>query len=355
MDACQRNHYETRNRRLLVALLLLGFLSSVGCRSLHDEPVLIPKLPVPRELEKITMPDYVIEPPDILAIGIVHVVPKAPYHLNPLDVVHVSAIGPNSELLLDSDFTVQPNGDVQLGMGFGTIQAAGLTMRDFEMMVSERLKAEVKDPTVWSALVQITSQQQLAGEHLVAPDGTINLGHYGRVRVVGMTVEEAKAAIEMQLAQHLENPQVALDVFGYNSKVYYVISQGAGLGDQVTILPLKGNETVLDAIGQVEGLSSVSSTEMWIARPNMRDCPPRILPIDWCGITQSGDATTNYQILPGDRLYVAEDKMVAMDTWLGKFLAPVERVAATTLLLTESVQRLKFFHRYPAGGGFGRF
>jgi len=78
-------------------------------------------------------------------------------------------------------------------------------------------------------------------------------------------------------------------VIGYNSKVYYVITQGAGLGDNVRRVPITGNDTVLDALAAVKGLSQVSSTRMWIARPSPSN--PRngkILPVDYAGITQRG-------------------------------------------------------------------
>ena len=179
----------------------------------------------------------------------------------------------------------------------------------------------------------------------------MNLGTYGRVRLVGMTIEEARAAVEAHLSTQLEDPQIALDVVGYNSKVFYVVTQGAGLGDRVTILPAKGNETVLDAIGQVQGLESNSSTRMWIARPGKNDCEgDQLLPVDWLAVTQRGDVTTNYQILPGDRLFVSEDKLVAFDTKLGKLIAPFERVAGFIALGTSTTQSLVFFNR---GGGFG--
>jgi hypothetical protein len=143
-------------------------------------------------------------------------------------------------------------------------------------------------------------------------------------------------------------------VLGYNSKVYYVITQGAGFGDQVVILPAKGNETVLDAIGQIQGLTSNSSTRMWIARPGGNECDgDQILPVDWLAVTQRGDATTNYQILPSDRLYVSEDKLVAFDTRLGKLIAPAERILGFTSLMTSTVSSLTFFKTQGSRGGFG--
>ena len=69
--------------------------------------------------------------------------------------------------------------------------------------------------------------QPITGEHLVSPDGTVNLGTYGLVYVAGMTLEEAKQAIEDATGQATwTSPQVSVSVFAYNSKVYYVITKG---------------------------------------------------------------------------------------------------------------------------------
>jgi polysaccharide export outer membrane protein len=318
----------------------------------------VPCIPreIPRELAKVTMPDYVIEPPDILTIEVVGLVPKAPYQLRPLDIVSIFSSGLTEDEAIAGEYTIQPNGTIQLGHLFGTIQAAGRTAKQLEESLLTLLKEEFKEPSVWVTLLQMGAQQQIAGEHLVAPDGKVNLGTYGRVRVVGMTIEEAQAAVQVHLSQFLENPEIALDVRGYNSKVFYVITQGAGLGDQVVILPAKGNETVLDAIGQIQGLQSNSSTRMWLARPGYNDCGgDQILPVDWVAITQRGDIKTNYQVLPGDRLYVSEDKLVAFDTAIGKLFSPLERVFGVTLLGTQTVSRLVFFEEFgQRGGGLGQ-
>ena len=61
--------------------------------------------------------------------------------------------------------------------------------------------------------------------------------------------------------------QVIVDVFAYNSKSYYLITSGAGLGDNVMRLPVTGNETVLDAVAAIGGLAQTSSTRLWISRP----------------------------------------------------------------------------------------
>src|SRR5204863_5380259 len=132
------------------------------------------------------------------------------------------------------------------------------------------------------------------GPHLVRPDGTVNLGLYGRVPVAGLTQEAAKEAIEEHLSQYFLKPNVSLDIGGFNSSVYYVIFDGGGLGEQVFRFPYTGSETVLDAIGLVYGLPAVASkSRVWLARPSEGQAEE--LPIDWRAISARGRPETNYQ------------------------------------------------------------
>ena len=199
-------------------------------------------------------------------------------------------------------------------------------------------------------LLQPSGQQQIAGEHLVGPDGTVNLGIYGAVYVAGMTVEQARYAIEQQLSDDFSEPKVSVDVFAYNSKVYYIITEGAGFGDQLVRVPVTGNETVLDAIANIGGISRLSGTNIWISRPtpNCNGCD-QILPVDWDAITRGANTCTNYQILPGDRVFLAEDRLTALDSLISKILNPFERVFGFSLLGGQTIQTLQ---RFPGGRGF---
>ena len=351
---------DTRSNWFCTLCLVAGLAGSSGCTLIYpgqkpDGPR--PQIPtqIPREMAKVAMPDYTIEPPDIVTIEVVSLIPKSPYRLRPLDAVAISSTGLPVEMALAGDYVLQPNGTIQLGHTFGPIPAVGQTVEELQTVILTKLKEEFREPQVWITISQIGAQQQITGEHLVTPDGKVNLGTYGRVRIVGMTIDEAQTVIQEHLSQFLEDPEITLDVFGYNSKVFYVITQGAGLGDQVVILPSKGNETVLDAIGQIQGLQSNSSTRMWIARPGYnKHGGDQILPVDWLAVTQRGDISTNYQIMPGDRLYVSEDKWVAFDTALGKFISPLERIMGVTLLATSASQRVRDWKQSAnnRGGGF---
>jgi polysaccharide export outer membrane protein len=154
------------------------------------------------------------------------------------------------------------------------------------------------------------------------------------------------------LTQYLRNPQISLLVTGYNSKVYYLVFGGGGNGQQIYRFPITGNETVLDALAQVNGLPNGTSTcKIWVARPAPPDVGhDQILPVDWLAITNGASTATNYQLLPGDRVHVAPQALVALDNALAKFFAPIERIFGVTLLGTQTVSQIRFFKEF---GGLG--
>jgi polysaccharide biosynthesis/export protein len=336
--------------------LLLIIAAHAGCKVAQHhviDPSLLPPPDMPRELSKVVLPVYTIEPPDILVIEAIHIVPKSPYLLRTGDVLAVNVLGTLPDAPVAGAFPVQPGGLVNLGLPYGTAKVTGLTTDQAREEIRRVMATQVREPTVSVSLVEMAGKQQIAGQHLVGPDGTVTLGTYGSIPVVGLTLAQAKETIERHLAQALEDPEVAVDVFAYNSKVYYVITEGAGLGDAITRFPITGNETVLDAMSNIAGTTSVSSKKIWIARPVPHTDQIQILPVDWKGITASGVAATNYQILPGDRVFVAEDHMVALDTKLGKLMAPWQRVMGFSLLSVQTVSR--FSGNVLQGGGLRGF
>jgi polysaccharide biosynthesis/export protein len=344
-------------RRSALGMLAVASIAAAGCRAMHHTlPEDLPIQPMaPRELTKAILPPYKVEPPDVLQIDAVNVVPKSPYQLRMLDSLIIKVDKTLPEAPIAGVFVIEPGGLVNLGYPYGRVKVSGMTIDEAREAIEEHLKKELEEPGASVGLSDIAGKQQISGQHLVTQDGTVMLGAYGRVQVVGQTLAEAKQSIERHLSESLEEPEVSVDVFAYNSKNYYVITQGAELGDGVSRFPITGNETVLDAISQISGLTSISSTKIWIARPGCsRDGEDQILPVDWVGVTQRGDPITNYQLMSGDRVYVAEDKLVATDNYLAKLIAPINRVLGVTLLGTSTVSRARNLKlSATAGGGAG--
>jgi polysaccharide export outer membrane protein len=299
--------------------------------------------PVPTELYRTSLPPYTIAPPDILFIDSLRLVPKPPYRIEPLEVLLIKVTETLPGQPIEGAYTVSPEGTINLGFTYGAVKVAGLTLDQIQAAIRTHLTNILRNPQVVVALSQFRAIQQTRGEHLVRPDGTISLGTYGCVYVAGLTVNQAKCEIEKYMSRYFLNPQIAVDVFAYNSKVYYVIFDGGGFGMQVFPFPITGNETVLDAIARTNGLAPVSSMRrIWVARPAPPGHPcDQILPVDWLAIVKGGSTCTNYQLFPGDRVYVDADCLIKVDNWLAKFFSPIERVLGITLLGSSTVNSFR--------------
>jgi protein involved in polysaccharide export with SLBB domain len=220
----------------------------------------------------------------------------------------------------------------------------GKTIPEVKEAIEARLKEILTNPKAFVALGQSRGLQQVRGQHIVTPDGKVRLGLYGSVYVAGLTVPQAKLAIEQHLSQYLHKPEISVDILAYNSKVYYVIFDGAGNGQQILRLPVTGNDTVLDALSQTGGLTPVSSQQnIWVARPGPAGSAcDQVLPVDWPAISQRGRTETNYQLLPGDRVFVQSQSLVKTDVFLAKLISPIERVFGIVLLGNTTYQGFRF-------------
>jgi polysaccharide export outer membrane protein len=311
-----------------------------------------PHLPTPNEKAKTFLPAYVIEPPDVLTIDGIRLIPRPPYRIEPLDVLLISVPSALPTQPITGPYTVTPEGTVNLGTGYGAFRVSGLTLEQAAASIKAGLR--LNNPEVTVALGQFRGVQQVRGDHIVSQDGTITLGTFGCVNVTGLTISQAKCEIERHLSRWLLDPIVSVSISGYNSKVYYVITDGAGFGQQVYRFPITGNETVLDAISLISGLPAVSSKRhIWLARPTpaQTSCY-EILPVNWEAITEAGSTETNWQIFPGDRVFVKADPFITFDNQLSKILSPIERLLGATLLGTSTVQSFRNNNNNGFNNGF---
>ncbi len=293
--------------------------------------------PLPKEKQMTTHPPYIVEAPDILLIDTSRLVPRHPYIIQPLDGLVIQVANAFKDRPINGAFTVGIDGTVDLGLGYGRVRVGGKTLEQARRDVIAFLAGRphnIQDPQVSLGLLAIQTAQQIRGEHLVRADGTISLGVYGCVYIAGMNMCQAQTVIEQHLSRFFQDPEISLDVFAYNSKVYYVVVDGGGYGMQVVRFPITGNETVLDAIERLGGIPAVGSRRrIWVARPTPANAEcVQVLPVDWLAIVQSGSTRTNYQLFPGDRVYIKADPLIALDNMIAKIVSPIERIFGVTLL-----------------------
>ena len=214
----------------------------------------------------------------------------------------------------------------------------------------------------------------ITGERLVRPDGKISLEFYGDVYVAGLTVDEAKEKIVLHLRKFIKDdvlglfegdpddptgakvkpvsprdtPMVFVDITSYNSKFYYVLGDVGAPGR----MPVTGKETVLDAIQYAGGLiPTAAPNNIRLVRPAPPGaCCEQTLPVNLSAIISGGDPTTNYQLMPGDRLVVYRDPIVRATIFIDRIAAPFQTVVNSMLQYSFMARSIKSIN-VPIFGG----
>ena len=135
----------------------------------------------------------------------------------------------------------------------------------------------------------------------------------------------------------------------YNSKVYYVQGDVAQPGR----LPITGNETVLDAINYSGGLIPTAAPQnIRLVRPAPKGaCCEQVLPVNLAAIISGGDPTTNYQLMPGDRLVVYRDPIVRTTIFIDRLAAPFQTVLNSILQYSFTARSVESIGTPIFGGG----
>ena len=165
--------------------------------------------------------------------------------------------------------------------------------------------------------IDFNSSVRLPAEQKIKPDGTIDLGQYGRLVVTGMSLDEIRDAVERKIAEKEEkNEPIHIQLTEPESQVYYVV----GEVNSPASYPIIGRETVLDAVLAAGGLSAQADRHnLILSRPTSPASCRAVLPICFRHIVELGDSSTNYQVMPGDRIYVPS---VTFSQQLFRFFAP---------------------------------
>jgi protein involved in polysaccharide export with SLBB domain len=156
--------------------------------------------------------------------------------------------------------------------------------------------------------VNVAGRADLSGLRPIGPDGRIESGKAGSIRVEGRTVKEVAARVAQQSG--LSTEQVQVRVAEFNSREIYLAGQGIGLQRAI---PYRGQETVLDLLQRAGGLTpDAAPEEVYVVRSHITDGDrPEVFHVDLAAIVLKKDQRTNLRLQPFDQVYVGE-------TWQGK-------------------------------------
>lgn len=172
-------------------------------------------------------------------------------------------------------------------------------------LAKELLPTHVVEPgdTLLVQPVELDAPVRLPPDQPVQPDGTIDLGVYGRPVVAGKTLAQIEVQIKEVIAARDKGKDfpVTIRLIGRPGKLYYVQGEVNAPG----AFPLTGRETVLDGIVAAGGVTRRASLgNIILSRPTLPDSCRIVYPVCYQQIVQLGDTTTNYQLYPGDRIFV---------------------------------------------------
>ena len=219
-------------------LLVVVLCAACGCQTVRTPEEKIASSNIPREFQKVTMPDYVVEPPDLIIVEVLEALP------GPADLRRAAGAARRQDLAGFLRRGLRRRPDDPRGQGEDRPPPAEVHhRRDPRAGRDRRRDRRARD----------RSQDQAS-----------------RVRSTRRTPTA-----------------VFVDVTAYNSKNYYILGDVLIPGK----LPITGNETVLDAINYAGGLMPTAAPQnIRLVRPAPPGaCCEQILPVNLSAITSGGD------------------------------------------------------------------
>jgi protein involved in polysaccharide export with SLBB domain len=168
--------------------------------------------------------------------------------------------------------------------------------------------------------VMIDSRPDLSGRLAIGPDGRIDLGTVGRMRIEGLSVAEVANELASTLA--LPPGQIHVRVAEYKSQQIYLFGQVVGFQRAVTY---QGPEPITDLLQRVGGITPGAATEsIYVVRPGlMEGRQPEVFHVDLQAILLRKDQRTNIALQPFDQVFVGESRPFSFEKCIPPILRPL--------------------------------
>ncbi len=153
--------------------------------------------------------------------------------------------------------------------------------------------------------LEIPQRPEFTGHYEIGADGRINLGDYGNPRIEGRMLPEVAQVIGAETGVSPLSVQVRVVQF----RSQHVVLFGEVAGQQRSV-PYRGQETVLDLLQRIGGLTPGAAAEdVYVVRPHLGDNRrPEVFRVDLNAIVMKQDDRSNIRVLPFDQVYVGETR-----------------------------------------------
>ena len=140
--------------------------------------------------------------------------------------------------------------------------------------------------------ISVYGESDLSNSQIVRPDGKIAFPLVGDVQASGLSPDELRERLTVQLARFVKNPRVTVIVEAYKSRRVSVVGEVQRPG----VVPLAAQTSLLEAISRAGGVTDNADLEGAVLVRN-----GRIMPVNFEKLLRSGEVAQNNLLLqPAD-------------------------------------------------------
>jgi polysaccharide export outer membrane protein len=164
--------------------------------------------------------------------------------------------------------------------------------------------------------IAVFDQADLGGKYTVELDGSFTFPLVGRIQAGGMTIRNFETALKERLAEgFFKNPQVTVAIEQYRSQRVFVTGEVRGPG----AYPLTGEMTLIEALAKAGSTTPTASEEVVVVRGTKGTNAPavpdaagarEILRFNLKDLQSGVTDVRNIDLRDGDTIYVARAELV---------------------------------------------
>ena len=172
----------------------------------------------------------------------------------------------------------------------------------------------------------------------IAPDGTVSFLQAQNVKISGMSLDEARLAIEQSLTSNFRSPRVIVTPSEVASKRFTILGKVAVSGVVTLERPMTLVEAVANAGGLETGLQEQNTVELAYLERSFINRRGQRLPVDFKRLFQDGEMSRNIQIEPNDFIFIASN--ISNDYYvLGAVASPGAQALTPDASVVASITR----------------
>ena len=155
----------------------------------------------------------------------------------------------------------------------------------------------------------------------VRPDGKIAFPLIDEINVQDKTPEALKKELTKRLSTTLRDPEVTINVIGFQSKKIFVL----GEVNQPGVYPFEGQERVLDALSKAMGYKDESAAlKSIIIIKNSYDAKPHAVRVNILDLIKKGNPKGNIMLEPGDIVFVPKTFISDLNKFIDQFFTKTD-------------------------------